>query len=249
MSSSDSLESGLSGVSTALPSGVVPLSANDEFVMRWKARVRGSVLVSPRGIICPYMTRELPWGEKCQAFEVRLKRSDLRDAWHHRTRELWKQLRTEYPDWTYPEHRSESAFRAFLEFEGRCDSGGLHPWSGISGQDRRFVDSCRRGLLIGLRGSAGIDEEVRWVAANLNLEEALVESAPSKAAINMVLDARMDSGIRARFWSLYLAKRMSPGDKKVKSTAFREDSAALSDRSEGVELAELKSRLFEVVDE
>ena len=142
---------------------------------------------------------------------------------------------------------------------GRKDTGAIEDALGgetlarIRAQcgDRGTVDTgtlreATRAVEGQLPGHAPIREEIEWVASNLHRDDPDVAKAPSLAAINMLADVRADNALRRDFWNLNWSKRLSPGDRKPRRTAFEDEDR--SEEDEQVDVAALKRRLGMVGD-
>lgn len=82
----------------------------------------------------------------------------------------------------------------------------------------------RAAKLARLPAQAGIAAEIEWVAANLGLKRADPTGAPSLLAVNLLADVKKDERLRRNFWGLVMNRRLSPGDRKHKPSAFRKDN-------------------------
>ena len=121
----------------------------------------------------------------------------------------------------------------------RAGVGTKDPTAYIAEVQEAMRDAERR-----LPGHASIREEVEWVGANMHKESPDVANAPSLLAINMLLDVRADPALRRDFWNNVLSKRMRPGDRKPKPSAFAEDTVAEAEIDRDQHQSELMKRLF-----
>jgi len=117
--------------------------------------------------------------------------------------------------------------------------------------DRGTADTGRlceaaRAMEDRLPGHAHIRDEIEWVASNLHRDDPDVAKAPSIAAINMLADVRANNPLRRDFWNLNWWKRLSPGERNPRQTAFEDEGQ--SEESEQVDVAALKRRLGMVGD-
>jgi hypothetical protein len=99
-----------------------------------------------------------------------------------------------------------------------------------------------------LAGIANIREEIEWVASNLHRDDPDVAKAPSIAAINMLADVRTDNALRRDFWNLIWSKRLSPGERKPRQTAFDDEEREAAEDA-AVDEEALKRRLGMVGDD
>lgn len=165
-----------------------------------------------------YMDRVLPWGETCRAAESRLAKLGWREAWARRWREIKKVNGVD---------ANEAAYLAMIEFPPDLKAmSALVDWNQVQEADKAFVTKCREGLRIkSLPRKASIDEQIDWIGENMHRDVPEVGTAPCYAAISWLIDVRMNERVRTGFWATYQARRMSPGDKTPKKTAFVEDDA------------------------
>lgn len=185
----------------------------------------------------PYMDRILPWGETCRAAESRLHRAGYRMAMRQRAR-LIKGGATQAGN---PIDANEATFLALSEFPPELYKITEGEVPSVSEKDAEFVRLCHAGLNMTLPQQCSIDKLIAWVSANLHRDVPDMDRAPSCDAINLMIDARTNEKVRARFWEICLTKRMSPGDRKGgKASVFAEDA-----EPEGVgDLDELNRRLW-----
>jgi len=104
--------------------------------------------------------------------------------------------------------------------ERRPDGFGVDEWGSISAE---ALKACRRKV-----ETVDIGLEATWVHAQL-FEWPDFRRAPSKAAIKtwLALHRPGNESLLRDFLKVVWAKRMSPGDKAPKATAFREDDVAV----------------------
>ena len=88
---------------------------------------------------------------------------------------------------------------------------------------------------------ASIQNEIEWVGANLHDPQPDFDKAPSRTAINLLLDVAHDERMRREFWTIVLGKRLSPGEPRPKPKTFMEDE--VTDASAAEYDAELERRL------
>ncbi|MEK6676240.1 MAG: hypothetical protein AABZ47_11385 [Planctomycetota bacterium] len=103
----------------------------------------------------------------------------------------------------------------------------------FGGRDAADGDSLReeiRKVEGQLPAHAHISDEISWVASNLHRPDPDVAKAPSLSAINMFTDLRADQAMRRDFWNIVWSKRLSPGDRRPRKSAFEGDD--LSDEEE-----------------
>ena len=89
---------------------------------------------------------------------------------------------------------------------------------------------------------AHISDEISWVASNLHRHDPDVAKAPSLSAINMFTDLRADPAMRRDFWNIVWSKRLSPGDRRPRKSAFEGDG--MSEELEKEAHENLMRRIF-----
>lgn len=198
-----------------------------------------------------YTERVLPWGETCREAEKRLSHAKLRVAWDQLRSKLYGDAKRSGDKITW----NEASYRAFLEYGPDVVVPGTAPLVTTTAVmddgeaalvDAQFIECCREGLKMSLPRRASIDDEVSWVAENLNRNRPDVHRAPSYAALNLAIEVRVSDRVRADFWRTYLSKRMSPGDTSARSKkkAFKEDQVSEVDAAGREHESDLMDRLF-----
>jgi hypothetical protein len=99
----------------------------------------------------------------------------------------------------------------------------------------------------GLPDQVDIAVEFRWIRCNLH-QAPWFKGAPSQGAIKdwlTVMAPGPDQKARQmKFTELAWNKRLTPGDKKAKPAAFKEDAAGESEADEEAKMAEWNKRMF-----
>ncbi len=116
--------------------------------------------------------------------------------------------------------------------------------NGANGKGPSQLDPVLRGAMERLPNQAAIQSEVVWVAANLHDPQPDYDKAPSRTAINLLRDVARDERLRREFWTIQLAKRLSPGESRRKATAFPEDRDERIDQEEEERTARLMEEMF-----
>lgn len=102
-----------------------------------------------------------------------------------------------------------------------------------------FMDTCRKGFERNINATAGIEEELSWIAANMHRDKPRVHAAPSHAAIAQLIDLREDKTLRQKLWSVYWSKRLNPGNRRPrtdKNRAFSSEDGIDQETSDQEEL-------------
>jgi hypothetical protein len=111
--------------------------------------------------------------------------------------------------------------------------------------DRVMVDALESAG--GLPDQVDIAVEFRWIRCNLH-QAPWFKGAPSQGAIKdwlTVMAPGPDQKARQmKFTELAWNKRLTPGDKKAKPAAFKEDAAGESEADESAKMAEWNRRMF-----
>lgn len=188
-----------------------------------------------------YGRRTMPWSEEtADQCHARVARAGLSEEFDQLRRIICKEKKTNYNEATYealcrftPEYTAElEKAEAAVDEDGEADLG-------------LYLRKCRQGLRRNIRRRASIEDEIDWIAENVEKRLPEVHKAPSYKAIALLMRMKTSDRVADNFWLLYVNKRMTPGNKnQPKDKAFKEDQvdeAALA--AEGHQ-AELMNRLF-----
>jgi hypothetical protein len=185
----------------------------------------------------PYMRRELPWGETGEQAESRISKLKLRAQWDQRGRQIKAATGC---------HLNEARYAALLEYppaSGDSLVDGIEDRC-LTNDDLGFVEKAREGLQMRLPMRASVEKELDWVGSNLHCSRPDVQSAPSLTAICFIIDARTDVKVRAAFWNTMWSKRLSPGERKPRASALKEDREGEKEAGSEADEAERMLRLF-----
>lgn len=206
-------------MSESIPTEILPLSSR-------------SVAAMPE---VPYATRMLPWGKTGSQWEKYLSDIDARPYWLQRRDAIKKEKKCDI---------QEACHEAMLELHpGSEKLIELERLAKEAGENRGFVAAARAGFSMVLPAQANIEQEIKWIGANMNKPVPHLESCPSYWALGYIIEAREDDVVRRNFYSTALSKRLSPGDGKVKpkkSITVDEDDDSQAEAHE----EELRKRLF-----
>lgn len=193
----------------------------------------------------PYMDRIVVYPDGTQETgndaERRICRVRARALWDQRAKDLKAEAKFR-GDKNYT--LDDGRMAAFLEFP----PGYVPPlteWPDVPEKDQMFVELCRKALNFEkIPDECAISAQLAWIAANLEADEPRVTKAPSKAALSWAIRCRLDPAVARTFWATYQTKRMSPGEKKPKASAFKEDSEHQEEEAAGARDEEIGRRLF-----